>query len=233
MTTTFITGIPRSGTTLVCACLNTLPNCVALAEPTQVPQHGDVDRVVNEIVAFARSARTRILQDQLAPSRTVNGVIADNFFEDARDNGTIRRNLSKIMDVKISKPLTPEFRPFIKYPAIFTVLAQRLKKDYPLYAIVRHPLAALASWQSVDFPARDGRLPAAEAYAPDLRDRLNRIDNPLGRQIALPQWMFQVYRQLSREHVLTYESIVDNPSMALRPLSGSSAPVFGGLRTET
>ena len=32
---TLITGIPRSGRNLVCACLNTLPNCVALTEPNE------------------------------------------------------------------------------------------------------------------------------------------------------------------------------------------------------
>ena len=80
MTTILLTGIPRSGTNLVCACLNTLPNCVALTEPMMVPRHGDADRAVSEILSFAEAVRQRLLSEGVAPSRTVKGVIADNFF---------------------------------------------------------------------------------------------------------------------------------------------------------
>ncbi len=34
-----IAGMPRAGTTLVCACLNHVPDCVALAEPMDPPAH--------------------------------------------------------------------------------------------------------------------------------------------------------------------------------------------------
>ncbi|MGH9675565.1 MAG: hypothetical protein ACRD36_00560 [Candidatus Acidiferrum sp.] len=129
------------------------------------------------------------------------------------------------MDIKIGKPLAPDFRLFIKHPGIFTALAGSLGERFPLFAIVRHPLGALASWQSVDIPIRHGRIPVAEAFAPDLSERLDRIDNPLARQIALIQWMFQVYRGLPRERVLNYESIVADPGSALRPLSGSLEPI--------
>ncbi|MEJ0094229.1 MAG: hypothetical protein WDN46_12565 [Methylocella sp.] len=231
MTTTLITGVPRSGTTLVCACLNTLPNCVALAEPMRVPVHGDVERAIQEIVTFAETTRTCILLEKLAPSLTINGMIADNFFEDTTVDGSPRRHIAKPINLEIDKPLDTNFHFFIKHPAIFTALAPRLEKEFPLYAIVRHPIAALASWQSVDLPVRNGRLPVAEAYVPELRERLDRIDNSLGRQIALLQWIFQVYRRLPRERVLTYESIVDDPDVALRPLSGSSASISHTVRS--
>ena len=227
---TLITGIPRSGTNFVCACLNTLPNCVALTEPMKVPQHGDADSAVYEIVRFAEATWARLLSKGVAPSTTINGVIADNFFAEAKADGSIRLGFACVTDVEIDKPLASEFRLFIKRPAMFTVLAKPLVARLPLYAIVRHPLAALASWQTVDLAVRHGRLPVAEAFASGLRDRLNRIDNPLDRQVALVQWIFQVYRGLPRDRVLTYESIVLDPSAALRPLSGSAAPLAHPVR---
>ena len=66
----------------------------------------------------------------------------------------------------IGKPLPTDFRLFIKHPAIFTALATRLLVRIPLYAVVRHPLAILASWNTVDMDARLGRWPVAEIYAP-------------------------------------------------------------------
>lgn len=231
MTTTLITGIPRSGTTFVCACLNTLPNCVALAEPMSVPQHGDIDRAVDEICRFAEATRSRLLAEGMGPSMTVNEVITDNFFEDAKADGGVRLGLTRMADVKIDKPLTMDFRLFIKHPAIFTVLAQHLLGRLPLYAIVRHPLAAVASWQTVDAAVRNGRLPVAEAFAPELRETLDRILDPLHRQVALVRWIFQLYRSLPRGCVLTYESIVRDPGAALRPLSGSAMPLVYPVRS--
>lgn len=230
MTITLITGIPRSGTTLVCALLNTLSNCVALAEPMPVPVHGDIDRATDEISSFARAIRTQLITEGLAPSTTVNGIIADNFFGETGTDGGVRLGLTRLTDVHIDKPLVPDFRLFIKHPAIFTVLAKTLLARFPLYAIVRHPLAALASWQTVDLAVRNGHLPVAEAFAPDLRDRLNDIDNTLDRQVALLQWIFQVYRALPSENVLLYESIIHDPVSALRPLSGSALPLTHPVR---
>jgi hypothetical protein len=126
--------------------------------------------------------------------------------------------------------LTSDFRLFIGHPAIFTVLAKPLVARLPLYAIVRHPLAALASWQTVDMAVRNGRWPIAEVYAPELHELLNSFDDPLHRQVALVRWIFRVYRGLPRERVLTYESIVQDPSAALRPLSGSAAPLAHPVR---
>lgn len=223
--TTLLTGLPRSGTTFVCACLNGLPNCVALAEPMHPPRHGDANRAVEEIASFAQATRAQILSRGEAPTKTLNGVLTDNFFEDATDNRGLRRNLAKTMQIKIEKPLTPDFRLFIKHPGLFTALARSLGERFSFYAIVRHPLGVLASWQSVDIPIRHGRMPIAEAFAPDLSARLDRIDNPLTRQITLLQWMFQVYRGLPRERVLTYESIVADPGAALFQLSGATEPI--------
>jgi hypothetical protein len=227
---TLITGIPRSGTTLVCVLLNTLSNCVALAEPMPVPLHGDVARATDEISAFAKATRSRLLTEGVAPSTTVNGIIADNFFGKAKSDRGVRLGLSRVTDVHVDKPLAPDFRLFIKHPAIFTVLAKSLLDRFPLYAIVRHPLAVLASWQTVDLAVRNGHLPVAEAFAPDLRDRLDDIDQTLDRQIALLQWIFRVYRALPPENVLRYESIIRDPVSALRPLSGSALPFTYPIR---
>jgi hypothetical protein len=222
LTIALIAGVPRSGTTLTCALLNALPGCVALAEPMQAPQHGDAALAVEQIVAFAEQTRARLLTEGVAPSKTVHGLIADNFYEEVRTDGAARRTFEVLSEVRIEKPLAPDFRLFIKHPAIFTALAGPLRQRLPLFAIVRHPLAAIASWSTVDTAFRHGRWPAAETYAPELGLRLDAIADPLDRQVALIQWMFQVYRTLPQGAVLTYEAIVADPAAALSPLSGGS-----------
>jgi hypothetical protein len=221
MTIALITGVPRSGTSLVCACLNTAPDCVALVEPMDVPFHGDGPRAVEEVVRFAQDMRASIVTHGVARSVTSDGAIPDNTFEEVKADGGLRHARSRVASVTIDKPLTSRFRLFIKHPALFTVLARPLQAHLPLYAVVRHPLASLASWQTVDTSLREGRWPVAEAFAPDLREALDRVATPLARQIVLLQWILRVYRQLPDDRIVRYETVVQDPGLALAPLSGS------------
>ena len=223
MTITLITGIPALRHKLR-LCVPEHPAELRVSHrANEGPQHGEVDRAVNEIVRCGEATRARLLSKGVAPSTTINGVIADNFFAEAKAGGGIRLGFARGSDVGIDKPLAPEFRLLIKHPEIFMVVAKPLVARLPLYAIVRHPLATLVSWQTVDLAVRHGHLPVTEAFAPNLRDRLNHIDNLVDRQVALVQWIFQVYCGLPRERVLRNELIVQDPSAALRPLSGSTA----------
>ena len=75
MATLLLTGLPRSGTTLVCSLLNRLPDTVALAEPNIVDLHGDGDRAVWEIAAFVAMTRAVALETGRVPSRAIRGAI--------------------------------------------------------------------------------------------------------------------------------------------------------------
>jgi hypothetical protein len=224
MSTTLITGLPRSGTSLACACLNTLPDCVALVEPMDVPVHGDVNRAVIEIIDFAKITRASIIEKRIARTKTVDGRISDNLFEEASTQG-LRRDRHELRDVPIAKTLSSDFRLFIKHPAIFTALAHELVKLFPVFAIIRHPLAVLASWDSVETDFRRGRLPVAEAFGEGLAEELDHAPDTLARQVALLRWMFRIYAKLPRSQVVTYESIIADPTNALAPLVGSKSRI--------
>lgn len=222
MNIALITGVPRSGTSLVCACLNTAPDCVALVEPMAVPTHGDVTRAVEEVVRYAQDAWTSIVESGVAESVTLHGAIPDNTFEAVKTDGGLRYSHARVTPVRIDKALTKGFRLFIKHPALFTALARPLLSRIPLYAVIRHPLASLASWQTVNTSLREGRWPVAEAFSPELRETLDGEDTPLRRQVVLLRWILQVYRGLPAANVVTYESIVEDPGKSLASLSGSS-----------
>ena len=44
-----LTDLPRSGTTLLCACINRLADCLALAEPISPPTHENVEEALEFI----------------------------------------------------------------------------------------------------------------------------------------------------------------------------------------
>jgi hypothetical protein len=74
-------------------------------------------------------------------------------------------------DVVVGKTLSSNFHLFIKHPDRFSGRADHLVCRYRLF---RHPLAVLASWQTVDMAVRDDRLPLSERPHPDLRVRWTR-----------------------------------------------------------
>ena len=220
MNTLLLTGMPRSGTSLICTMLNEQPDTVALVEPMRLTPHGDADRFEGELDDFIARTRAGLLSDGVAPSKHVGGEIPENTAADVGAGAGLRQVVEQHGVVRIAKSLTPEFRLIVKHPAIFSALAPRLSESHGLHALVRHPLAVLASWQTVDMPVNRGRMPMAEAFCPELRRRLDGIADALDRQVALIAWLLATYAELPPNRVLRYEDVLLDPARRLAPLSG-------------
>jgi Sulfotransferase family len=221
-----LTGLPRSGTTLMCACINRLPDCLALAEPISPPTHGNVAAAMECVSAFLSATRERALRDRRVTTKTsTDGFNTANWFEAPAPGGRLRRSSEKINDLSLDKVLTPNFKMIVKQPGFFTALAQRLTVHYPLYAMVRHPLAVLASWQTVDMPVNSGRWPVAEAFSRHLRSGLEALSAPLDRQVFILNWCFEVYKSLPQERVIRYEDLVASPTTTLAKIVGTAGEI--------
>jgi hypothetical protein len=77
--TILLTGIPRSGTTLTCALLNEIEDCLALPEPIRLELHGDRMRAVAEIEDFLRTTRKHAIAGGAVMTKHRGGRIIDNF----------------------------------------------------------------------------------------------------------------------------------------------------------
>lgn len=223
MTLTLLTGLPRSGTTLLCALLSGLPDTVALAEPMPRQKADDPVEVIANVMAFAAGVRERALGLGVVPSKAIAGRVIDNFMEAPKEGSGLRRVLSRTQDVAVGKPLTEGFRLYIKHPALFTALAQYLPASMQLYAMVRSPLAVLASWQTIDFPVHYGHIPAAEKLDPELHRTLAAIPDRIDRQVAVMGWFLRQFARLPQGRVIRYEDLTANPAAtlsALQPVSG-------------
>src|SRR5947199_3899761 len=76
-----ITGIPRSGTTLVCSLLNKVPDVVALHEPMDVWDFAgarDAASLASIIENFCAQSRRSLREDGFAISKHIGGEIRDN-----------------------------------------------------------------------------------------------------------------------------------------------------------
>jgi hypothetical protein len=117
--------------------------------------------------------------------------------------------------VSLNKPLSTAFHLIIKEPAGFSVLSDLLVPRYPLIAMVRHPLAVLAAWQTIDIPVNRGRMPIAEKFNLDLKARLDAEPDCLVRQVILLGWLLEIYSAFPPDRILRYEDLISTPGRHL------------------
>ena len=118
--------------------------------------------------------------------------------------------------IRVDGAIAADFTLAIKHNAAFTALLPELAERFETCAVVRNPLAVLASWHSVDLPVSRGRLPAGEHFDPGLARRLDAEPDCISRQLLLLDWLFSRYeRCLPRERVLAYEDVVASDGQAL------------------
>jgi len=226
-----LTGVPRAGTTLACRLLGQCRHSVALFEPMPVltlPQ--DHRLALEQVLDFYRSVRTRIAREHTAPSKVRGGTVPDNLYGETGSDGT-RPLLAHPGELHVAPDLPADFTLTIKHNAAFTALLPDLATQLDTFAIVRNPLAVIASWQSVDIPVQQGRVPAGERLDAGLASRLDASDDVLERQLWVLDWFFRQYRaHLPMQHVLRYEDIVASQGAALYSRIGMDCPADSTLR---
>lgn len=223
-----LTGLPRSGTTLTCHMLNRLPNTVALHEPITYGKFepGNDEVILEGIEEFYKRMRRMIHKEKVAFSKEMEGQITDKDYqltsEAERRRRAVgnRRQKRKDQKVAVDKELDRDFALVIKQPAMFSALLPILVKRFPCYALVRNPLAVLASWNTINRHTRNGHAPAAERYDEHLRSALETIEDRSERQLCLLSWFFERYRQeLPEDHVVRYEEMVASGGASLSRIS--------------
>lgn len=221
-----LTGIPRSGTTLCCNLLGRAANTVALFEPMPVHELPlDPTAALATIADFFQHSRASLLASGTAKSQQVHGQVPDNPFDGALDGNGMRMRTANLGEIRVDKPLTPDFTLVIKHNATFTALLPALVPAYACYAVIRNPLAVLASWNSVDLPVAQGRLPAGERLDQALLARLDGMADVLERQLHLLDWLFgQFDRCLPATHIVRYEQVVATAGESLAITTGVPVP---------
>ena len=119
-------------------------------------------------------------------------------------------------EIRLDKPLSDDFLLLIKHNALFAALLGPLAGTFPTLGLVRNPVAVLASWQTVDLPVRQGRVPMGERFDPLLARTLDDEPDTLRRQVRVLDWFFARFRDhLPPERVLRYEDLVASGGLSL------------------
>lgn len=212
----FVTGIPRSGTTLAAALIDSLEDAVCLSEPEwqdawprQMEDAGEFARRL-----FADFERVRdVLQrgDCVIDRRREDGRPISNYFP-RTPNGRIDSTASVTFR---RDGLSAQFMLGMKQNAHYTCILERLveREDFSVLAIIRNPVATISSWNSLDLPISHGRLPAAERFWPQIAEVARVSDDTLLRQVLIYGLFCERYHALrDKVTILRYEDMVANPA---------------------
>ena len=206
-----LTGIPRSGTTLACSLLDQVEDCVALVEPLDMEAllrcEGKAERH-RYIRDFMRQVRSDVAQGKGVPRRIAPGA-TNTFATVAGSEGRRGALIGSAQETQVERRLSPDFTLVLKHPNAFAALLRELREAFRCYALIRHPLAVLGSWSSLDHQLSAGHAPMAERFDPALQQRLAGIDDALERQLHLLDWYYRQFDEwLPIANILRYEDVV-------------------------
>jgi hypothetical protein len=135
-------------------------------------------------------------------------------------------------EADLGVPQSPDFMLVIKHPVAFTALLDLLLPAFPVTALVRNPLAVIASWETVPMPVREGSFGLPPVVAPELAARLAAVADRLDRQVELLAWFYERYREaLPTERIIRYEDVVASGGRALAPIIPSASRLAVSLHS--
>lgn len=184
-----------------------------------VPSKGKL-AAVSLIQNFAKNTREQALAQGTAYSRQKDGEVPENPVGYQVSASGLRQPDISLGEIKVGKNIeTSDFTLVIKHNALFTALLAELKESFPVYGIVRNPLAVLASWNSVALPVNEGRIPAGEMFSPELADLLAETPGRIERQLHILEWFCNRFLSELPNRILRYEDFVIDPSVIGRSMS--------------
>jgi hypothetical protein len=217
-----LTGIPRSGTSLLTSMLSSNV-CLCFSEPPWLKnlkeQSENGVQLSDNLALQIASLRSRIKNKQ--PIEIVfkknSSDLPDNYFK--RNHQKTNKNQREIRAVILPRSSATNLF-IIKANALFTAnLDGLLNGNWPIIAIIRDPVSVIMSWRSVKIASSKGRLPNLEKYSSDLVD-IGKEKSLLKRQVLLIDWYFKQFSKNSKVCLIKYEDLVESPTKVVFDATG-------------
>ena len=213
-----ITGVPRSGTSLLLSLLQS-DHRLCFSEPPWLRSLRESSNTGSELAINLKS-QIAGLRQSIKKGEAIEMVVKkdsrevpDNYFPRSQQQRKKQKNTAAV--VYPEHMATADF--FIKANAVFTANLQPLlaSVQWQVTAVIRDPLSVLMSWRSVNIASSKGRVKSVEKYSQHLRE-IGQTEPLLKRQVLLLDWYFQQYANLEETQVIRYESLVANPEQEIK-----------------
>lgn len=224
-----ITGIPRSGTSLVSSLVAKNSDSVVFSEPDWLKE---IRLESHNCKVFATNLSSMI---SILRSNVINGIplklkynketlsIPSNYYlRNKSDNLIIDK---KEIEVVFDKHYA--HNPFyIKSNAQFTSCLNELiqTNKFKIFCIIRNPISCIMSWRSLNIPVSHGSMKVAEKYSNSFRDKTKNLQGLLRKQAAIIDWHYQIYTKYAEYiKIIKYEELVSNTKTIIERITDSTA----------
>lgn len=232
-----VTGVPRAGTTLVGALLDSLPNTVCLSEPPwqwHKSTGGKLDigpdprgeEFAKWLVGDFVELRRRLLAgEQVLDRRGEGNRSLTNYHAASTASNQPQRSALQVRNFSAGA-LDSEFTLSIKHNGPYlSALGPLIALEYfSILAVVRHPVDVIHSWRSLNLPVSRGKMHDAARCWPELAEATASGD-VLQRQVRIYDLICQrLHAHRENVSVLRYEDIVDDPSTVPKAIGCHARP---------
>jgi hypothetical protein len=226
-----LTGLPRSGLSVVGALLDSLPDTACLSSP---PWQMLARRKLPEPVDFAKwlagdflMRRVELLHGE--PIRDWRALDGSPLLDGARDPRQPRDENGRRIPVMLIRPgLSKDFTLAIKHPMLYTALLPTLAQleHFKIIVVIRHPYDVIASWRSLNGRPVSERL-IDEVNWPQAAAIAHAKSDVLDRMVQLYDLHLGVYHELrDRITILKYEDVAANPFCVGKVFGRSELPAI-------
>lgn len=206
--TWIITGIPRSGTSLLASLICTVPNCYCANE---------IYYDINTLKRDLKRLRKRLSRGRAVPNKWLGDTVVTDTMTEGLQTG--KRKINGIFDAHCLVASK------VNVPYLFE-LENLLIQGFRIAALVRNPLYTIASWNLPTTHVPEAH-PAKGRYAGWHYQGSNKYEH----QAELWNRLAAILLNYPPEILLRYEDLVDTPEDILLRITGKKTE-FGSLTSK-
>lgn len=210
-----VTGIPRSGTTLVCALLNGLENTICLREPDahvqwlrQVPSAKKYAAMIQDDFHCIREGIES--GKPVFDRSTKNGEPLTNYFpqrETVNERRSVSFEMRAVDTAHLAKGFTLATKHNVEYTSVLPTLIE--SQQFSFLCPIRNPISTILSWNTLQTPVSTGTIPMAQYFWPEVNQALKNIDATLHRQVVVYDMFCKRFYELSDHiNIIYYEDLL-------------------------
>ncbi len=231
-----ITGLPRSGLTVVSALADSLPNCVSINAPrshlSQAGFYPSAQEYCKWLIGDFSWTRLQLLkQTRFADYRASDGhALLDN----THDPRQPKENGEPALVWFTREGLDAKLTLSIKHHAAYTAALPQLvaSEHFRIIAVIRHPYDVIGSWlRQAGEHFTEGRIPKrVEQFWPEAAQIAANESDPIARMVQLYECYIKRYHELSEHiHIVKFEDVTADPMLVARWLFSDHTPAAAKL----
>lgn len=207
-----IVGIPRSGSTLTAALVDSLENSLCLSEPEKLfstSSFNSKNDYVDSVIDLLTKVRQKVRDGEaILDRRNPDGTPTTNYVKNIVSGDRVFQPEKHL--VRTSEYDAETMLVAIKHNVPFlSVLSELVATGVPIVGVVRNPVPTILSWHETKLPVASGFMPSAEKFWKEINMIFDQSENSEAGWASIYD-AFCVRLLSAGVPIIKYENIIDD-----------------------